>query len=56
MKKEETNGAVNRRRVLPGTREIMEESKKTGKKETMKKSWAMEAGKAQVRMSGEPLE
>ena len=34
VKKEEVNGAGNRRRVLPGMREMMEESKKTGKKET----------------------
>ena len=39
----------------PGTSEMMEESKKTGKKETMKKSRTMEKGKTQVRVSGEPL-
>ena len=55
MKMEEANGAVSRRLALPGTTEMMEESKKTGKKETIQKSRTMEKGRTRVRMDGEPL-
>ena len=51
MKKVEANGAANPRRVLPGTREMMDEAKKIRKKETMRRSTTMEA----ARMTGEPL-
>ena len=50
MKKVEANGAASQRLVLPGTRERMEEAKKIGKKETMRRSMAME----EARMIGEP--
>ena len=53
---EEANGAANRRLALPGTREMIEESEKTGKKETMTKSRTMEKGQTQVRMDCEPFE
>ena len=42
VKEVDANGAASQWLVLPGTREMMEEAKKIGEKETMRRSMAME--------------
>ena len=50
VKEVEANGAVSRRLLLPGTREMMGKVKKIGKKETMRRLMTM----VEARMVSEP--